>query len=76
MKFYPKPTLNVVVEHAVFVLVLVQQPVGVRVAKVFELDEGVLSESLCTRLHEVVEQTIVFLAADSGPTQSSVEGVV
>lgn len=38
-------TLDVIVEHTVLVLVAVEQTIGVVVAEVFELNEGLLTES-------------------------------
>ena len=58
------------------IAVLVQQPEGVRVAKVLELDEGVLAIALDGRLHELVEESVVLGAGDALVTVADVQRVV
>ena len=52
--------LNVVVEGAVRVAVLLEEPEGVVVAKVLKLDERVLAVVLDHGLHELVDEVVVF----------------
>ena len=52
--------LNVVVEGAVRVAVLLEEPEGVVVAKVLKLDERVLAVVLDHGLHELVDEVIIF----------------
>ena len=57
--------LNVVVEGAVRVAVLLEEPEGVVVAKVLKLDERVLAVVLDHGLHELVDEVVVLLARDA-----------
>ena len=51
--------LDVVVEGAVGVAVLFQQPEGVVVTKVLKLDQGVLAVPLYYSLHELLHKVVV-----------------
>ena len=57
--------LDVVVEGAVGVAVLLEEPEGVLVAKVLKLDERVLAVVLHHGLHELVDEVVVLLARDA-----------
>ena len=57
--------LDVVVEGAVGVAVLLEEPEGVLVAKVLKLDERVLAVVLHHGLHELVDEVVVLLPRDA-----------
>lgn len=57
--------MNIVVEGAVVIFVLLQQPERVAVAEILELDEAVPAEPSDHRLHELVQEFVVFLTCDS-----------
>ena len=67
--------LDVVVEAADLVAVLLQQVEGVAVGKVLELDEGA-GVHLLYGEHELLEQVVVHLAAQPRVAQTGVERVV
>ena len=53
--------LDVVIEGAVLVAVVLEQSERVLVAKVLKLDQRLLSEPPHDRLHELVDEVVVFL---------------
>ena len=68
--------LNIIVECTKFVSVLFQESEGIMVAKVFKLDEGVLTVSLDNRCHELVDEVVIFLASDPFMPQTNVINVI
>ena len=68
--------LDVVIEGTVLVSVVLEQSERVLVAKVLKLDQRLLSEPLHDRLHELVDEAVVFLASDPLLTKANVVRVV
>jgi hypothetical protein len=68
--------LDVIVEGAIMLAVLVEQPEGVRVAKVLELYEGVLAVALDRGLHELVHELVVLRAGDALVPMADVQRVL
>ena len=68
--------LDVVIEGTVFVAVVLEQSERVLVAKVLKLDQGLLAEPLHNRLHELLDEVVVFLASDPLLTKANVVRVV
>jgi hypothetical protein len=68
--------LDVVVEGAVLVAVLLEETEGVVVAEVFELDQGVLAVPAHHRLHELLNKLVVFRSDYALLTQTDVQRVV
>jgi hypothetical protein len=69
-------TLDVIVEHAIFWLILVQEVVSIIIRKVFKLNQSVLTEALDASLHEVVNKALVLLSTDTLSAQSNVKRIV
>mmetsp|Transcript_20442 Transcript_20442/g.47953 ORF Transcript_20442/g.47953 Transcript_20442/m.47953 type:complete len:488 (+) Transcript_20442:412-1875(+) len=68
-------SLDVVVEAEVIVSVLVEQPLCYGAVKVFELDQDV-GPAIPDRVHELIDQVIVFLSTKSLLGDTNVEFVV
>jgi hypothetical protein len=68
--------LDVVVEGAVLVAVLLKETEGVVVAEVFELDQSVLAVPAHHRLHELLDELVVFCSNNALLTQTNVQRVV
>ena len=68
--------LDVVIEGTVFVAVVLKQSERVLVAKVLKLDQGLLAEPAHNRLHEFLDEVVVFLASDPLLTKANVVRVV
>lgn len=68
--------LDVVVEGAVLVAVLLEETEGVVVAEVFKLDQGVLAVSAHHRQHELLNELVVFRSSYALLTQTNVQRVV
>ena len=68
--------LDVVIEGAVLVAVVLEQSERVLVAKVLKLDQRLLPEPPHDRLHELLDEVVVLLASDPLLTKTNVVRVV
>lgn len=68
--------MDVVIESQEFVAVFLQETESVVVAKVFKLDERVLSITVHNGRHEFINQIIIGLSSNSLVSQPDVERIV